>query len=61
MILEIKIKRLYWQEKKSIGEIVDIVKEQYGQDGIEVLKDMIKYQKFSLTEDDLKWIFEGIL
>lgn len=61
MTLEMKIKKLYWQEKKSIGEIVDIVKEKYGQDGLELLKDMIKYQKFSLTEDDLEWVFEGII
>ena len=29
MTLEMKIKKLYWQEKKSIGEIVDMVKEKY--------------------------------
>ena len=61
MTLEMKIKKLYWQEKKSIGEIVDMVKEKYGQDGLEILKDMIKYQKFSLTEDNLEWVFEGII
>lgn len=46
-----EIRKMYWQQGMSLDVILAHIRQTYGEDGVNIFKDMIKYAELQNEED----------